>query len=79
MDLGPFEALFKARHKRQMTLGERSRRKGKVVLRKLLKDRICEIAGERVSNAVEIYVRRLHKRLTDGGAHVKIETVRGVG
>jgi two-component system response regulator TctD len=55
------------------------RRKGKVVPKKLLEDRIGEIADELVSNAVEICVRRLRKQLADRGAQVKIETVRGVG
>jgi len=55
------------------------RRKGNVVPKKLLEDQIFGLSGELGSNAVEVYVHRLRKQLADRGAHVKIETVRGVG
>jgi two-component system response regulator TctD len=35
--------------------------------------------GDLGSNAVEVYVHRLRKRLEEAGAGVRIETVRGVG
>ena len=55
------------------------RRKGNVVSKKLAEDQIFGLAGDVASNAVEVYVHRLRKQLADGGAKVKINTVRGVG
>jgi len=55
------------------------RRKGNVVSKKLVEDQIFGLAGDVSSNAVEVYVHRLRKQLMDGGAKVKISTVRGVG
>src|SRR5499433_4582165 len=55
------------------------RRKGNVVSKKLVEDQIFGLAGDVSSNAVEVYVHRLRKQLMDGGAKVKINTVRGVG
>ena len=31
------------------------------------------------SNAVEVYIHRLRKQLTDTGANIEVHTVRGVG
>lgn len=55
------------------------RRKGTVVSKKHLEDRIFGMAGDVGSNAVEVYIHRLRNRLVDIGAHVKVNTVRGVG
>ena len=55
------------------------RRKGNVVSKKLAEDQIFGLAGDVASNAVEVYVHRLRNQLADGGAKVKINTVRGVG
>lgn len=55
------------------------RRKGSVVSKKLLEDQIFGLTGEVASNAVEVYVHRLRKQLSDIGAKVKISTIRGVG
>jgi two-component system response regulator TctD len=55
------------------------RRKGGVVSKKHLEDQIFGLAGDVGSNAVEVYVHRLRKQLNDIGAHVKINTMRGVG
>ena len=55
------------------------RRKGSVVSKKLLEDQIFGLAGDVASNAVEVYVHRLRKQLTDIGAKVRISTIRGVG
>jgi len=55
------------------------RRKGNVVSKKHLEDQLFGLAGEVGSNAVEVYVHRLRKQLTNLGAQVKINTVRGVG
>jgi DNA-binding response OmpR family regulator len=55
------------------------RRKDRVVSKKLVEDHIFGAAGEVASNAVEVYVHRLRKQLSERGAKVHIHTVRGVG
>jgi DNA-binding response OmpR family regulator len=55
------------------------RRRGHVVSKKLLEDQIFGLSGEVASNAVEVYVHRLRKQLSEHGAKVQIHTVRGVG
>src|SRR6478736_7250628 len=55
------------------------RRKDRVVSKKLVEDHIFGVAGEVASNAVEVYVHRLRKQLSDHGAKVQIHTIRGVG
>lgn len=55
------------------------RRKGSVVSKKLVEDQIFGLSGQIASNAVEVYVHRLRKSLSDGGAKVTINTMRGVG
>ncbi|MBS0221375.1 MAG: response regulator transcription factor [Proteobacteria bacterium] len=55
------------------------RRGGNVAPKRLLEDHLFGLSGEVGSNAVEVYVHRLRKMLSDAGATVKIHTVRGVG
>jgi two-component system response regulator TctD len=55
------------------------RRKDRVVSKKLVEDHIFGVAGEVASNAVEVYVHRLRKQLSERGAKVQIHTIRGVG
>ena len=55
------------------------RRKDRVVSKRLVEDHIFGSAGEVASNAVEVYVHRLRKQLSERGAKVHIHTVRGVG
>jgi DNA-binding response OmpR family regulator len=55
------------------------RSKGRVVSKKQVEDHIFGMAGEVASNAVEVYVHRLRKQLSDKGAKVQIHTIRGVG
>ena len=55
------------------------RRKGRVVSKKLVEDQIFGLSGDVASNAVEVYVHRLRKQLSEHGARVQIHTVRGVG
>jgi DNA-binding response OmpR family regulator len=55
------------------------RSKGRVVSKKQVEDHIFGMAGEVASNAVEVYVHRLRKQLSDKGAKVHIHTIRGVG
>jgi DNA-binding response OmpR family regulator len=55
------------------------RRKDRVVSKKLVEDQIFGMSGEVASNAVEVYVHRLRKQLSEHGAKVQIHTIRGVG
>jgi DNA-binding response OmpR family regulator len=54
-------------------------RSGHVVAKKLVEDTIFGVSGDVASNAIEVYVHRLRKHLAEGGARVKIHTIRGVG
>lgn len=55
------------------------RRQGRVVPKKNVEDHIFGLSGEVASNAVEVYVSRLRKLLTEHRARVIIHTIRGVG
>jgi two-component system response regulator TctD len=55
------------------------RSKGRVVSKKQVEDHIFGLSGEVGSNAVEVYVHRLRRQLSDKGAKVRIHTIRGVG
>ena len=55
------------------------RSKGRVVSKKQVEDHIFGLSGDVASNAVEVYVHRLRKQLSEKGARVQIHTIRGVG
>jgi DNA-binding response OmpR family regulator len=55
------------------------RRKDRVVSKRLVEDQIFGLSGEVASNAVEVYVHRLRKQLSEHGAKIAIHTIRGVG
>ncbi|MDR3533597.1 MAG: response regulator transcription factor [Rhodopila sp.] len=55
------------------------RRGGRVVPKKLVEDHLFGLSADVGSNAVEVYIHRLRKQLTDAGADVEIHTIRGVG
>ncbi|MCL2428827.1 MAG: response regulator transcription factor [Alphaproteobacteria bacterium] len=55
------------------------RRGGRVVPKKLVEDHLFGLSGEVGSNAVEVYVHRLRKHLSETDADVAIHTVRGIG
>jgi DNA-binding response OmpR family regulator len=55
------------------------RRQGRVVPKKNVEDHIFGLTGEVASNAVEVYVSRLRKQLSEYGAKILIHTIRGVG
>jgi DNA-binding response OmpR family regulator len=50
-----------------------------VVPKKFVEDHLFGLSSEVGSNAVEVYVHRLRKQLTEAGARVQIHTIRGVG
>ena len=52
-------------------------RSGRMVSKTQIVDHLCEWGEEVSSNAIEVYVHRLRKKLEDSG--VKIATVRGLG
>jgi DNA-binding response OmpR family regulator len=45
----------------------------------VLEDQLFGLVGEVASNAVDVYIHRLRKQLSDRGARVEIHTIRGVG
>src|ERR1700704_128836 len=55
------------------------RRRDRVVSKKLVEDHIFGLSGDVSSNAIEVYVHRLRKQLSERGAKVQIHTIRGVG
>ncbi len=55
------------------------RRQDKVVPKASVENELFGLDDEFESNAVEVYVHRLRKRLQDGKAGVTIHTIRGVG
>jgi DNA-binding response OmpR family regulator len=55
------------------------RREGRIVPKKVLEDQIFGLSGEGGPNAIEVYVYRLRKQLSEWKAKVQIQTVRGVG
>ena len=55
------------------------RSKGRVVSKNQVEDHIFGHSGEVASNAIEVYVHRLRKQLSERGAKVQVHTIRGVG
>jgi len=55
------------------------RSKGRVVSKKQVEDHIYGHSGDVGSNAIEVFVHRLRKQLSDRGAKVQVHTIRGVG
>jgi two-component system response regulator TctD len=55
------------------------RSKGRVVSKKQVEDHIFGHSGDVASNAIEVYVHRLRKQLSELGAKVQVHTIRGVG
>jgi DNA-binding response OmpR family regulator len=55
------------------------RSKGRVVSKKQVEDHIFGHSGDVASNAIEVYVHRLRRQLSERGARVRVHTIRGVG
>lgn len=55
------------------------RRAGRVVTKVFVEDQLFGLDDNLGSNAVEVYVHRLRKKLEKAGASAAIETIRGVG
>jgi DNA-binding response OmpR family regulator len=53
--------------------------KGRVVSKRLAEKNVFGPSAEITSNAIEVYVHRLRKQLSEKGANVRIQTVRGIG
>ncbi len=60
-------------------LGALARRPGQIVSRAQLEDALYGFGDEIASNAIEVYVSALRKRLVEAGADCGIETQRGLG
>lgn len=55
------------------------RRSGRVVVKATIEDQLFGLSESLGSNAVEVYVHRLRRKLEQAGATIVIETIRGVG
>lgn len=55
------------------------RRAGRVVAKSIVEDQLFGMSEALGSNAVEVYVHRLRRKLERAGATARIETIRGVG
>ncbi len=55
------------------------RRTGRVVPKAAIEDAIYAFGDEVASNAIEVLIHRLRKRIRDAGGTIHIHTVRGVG
>ena len=55
------------------------RRAGNVVPKRIAEDHLFGLGGDLGSNAVEVYIHRLRKKLDEAESGTRIETVRGVG
>lgn len=75
--VGPATLILSARETELLEL--LLRRQGSVVSKRLAEDQLFGMGGELGSNAIEVYVHRLRKRLIDARTGARIETVRGVG
>ena len=52
---------------------------GRIVTRRALEDRLWDSASDRASNVLDVYARRLRKKLAAEGEPQIIQTVRGLG
>jgi DNA-binding response OmpR family regulator len=55
------------------------RRTGRVVPKEAFQDAIYPVGEEIASNAIEVLIHRLRRRIRDRGGNVEIHTIRGVG
>jgi len=55
------------------------RRAGRVVPKQLLEDQLFGADGDLGSNAIEVYIHRLRRKLSESGALLRVVTVRDVG
>jgi DNA-binding response OmpR family regulator len=55
------------------------RRSGRVVSKSAIEEGIYAFGEELASNAVEVLVHRLRKRMQQAGATVQLHTLRGIG
>jgi two-component system, OmpR family, response regulator len=55
------------------------RNAGRTVTRRMLEDRLWDHENERASNVLDVYARRLRKKLTERGEPQLLHTLRGLG
>jgi DNA-binding response OmpR family regulator len=55
------------------------RHPGRTVTRRMLEDRLWDRDSDRVSNVLDVYARRLRKKLTERGEPQLLHTLRGLG
>jgi DNA-binding response OmpR family regulator len=55
------------------------RNAGRTVTRRMLEERLWDRLSERGSNVLDVYARRLRKKLTERGEPQLLQTLRGLG
>jgi DNA-binding response OmpR family regulator len=55
------------------------RNAGRTVTRRMLEDRLWDAESDRASNVLDVYARRLRKKLTESGEPQLLHTLRGLG
>jgi DNA-binding response OmpR family regulator len=55
------------------------RNHGRTVTRRMLEDRLWDRQSERISNVLDVYARRLRKKLSEQGEPQVLHTLRGLG
>lgn len=55
------------------------RNPGRTVTRRMLEDRLWDRESDRISNVLDVYARRLRKKLTERGEPQLLHTLRGLG
>lgn len=55
------------------------RNHGRTVTRRMLEDRLWDRQSERISNVLDVYARRLRKKLSERGEPQLLHTLRGLG
>lgn len=55
------------------------RNHGRTVTRRMLEDRLWDRQSERISNVLDVYARRLRKKLSEQGEPQLLHTLRGLG
>jgi DNA-binding response OmpR family regulator len=73
------EAMVLLSHREAELMELLLRRAGQVVSRQLAEDQLFGMSEMLGSNAIEVYVHRLRRKLEEAGASARIENIRGVG
>jgi DNA-binding response OmpR family regulator len=73
------QRLQKLSRRQTAVLGLLVRRQGRVLPKALVERELFGRKSSSTSNAIDVYIHRLRKRLADSGAKVQVRAIRGVG